>query len=121
LRGVEEMFIPVDTLEDGAGDGDVERGTELKRKEDSKELTKAELKIRRERDYRMARKKVQEGIEGWARMFSGETGRPYFWVGTIKREEGWLEKLPKRELCKPAMEGRPKRGDEQWSQPYTRQ
>jgi len=121
LRGVEEMFIPIDPPEDATDDGDVEEGKEPKRKESRKGVTKAELKIRRERDHRMAKKKVQEGIEGWARVFSGETGRPYFWVGTIKREEGWLEKLPRRELCKPAMEGRPKRGDEQWSQPYTRQ
>ena len=122
LRGVEEMFVPVDPPEDDggmAGFGNAEEETELKG--GRKRITKAELKIRRERDYRMARKKVQEGIEGWARVFSGETGRPYFWVGTIKRAEGWLEKLPRRELCKPAMEGRPKRGDEQWSQPYTRQ
>jgi predicted heme/steroid binding protein len=121
LRGVEEMFIPIDPPEDPTDDGDVEDGKEPKGKEGRKGVTKTELKIRRERDYRMAKKKVQEGIEGWAKVFSGETGRPYFWVGTIKREEGWLEKLPRRELCKPAMEGRPKRGDEQWSQPYTRQ
>lgn len=127
LRGVEEMFVPVDPPSDHAEDGgvaeggDLEEGTELKRNGGRNGLTKAELKIRRERDYRMARKKVQEGIEGWARVFKGETGRPYFWVGTIKREEGWLEKLPRRELCEPARDGRPKRGDEQWSQPYTRQ
>ena len=44
-------------------------------------------------------------------MFRGETGRPYFWVGTIQREEGWLEKLPKRELCELAAKGRPKRSE----------
>jgi hypothetical protein len=44
-------------------------------------------------------------------VFSGKTGRPYFYVGKIKREPGWLEKLPKRELCAAAKEGRPKRED----------
>ena len=32
-------------------------------------------------------------------------------MGTIARDEGWLEKLPKRELCDAAREGRPKRAD----------
>jgi hypothetical protein len=87
------MYIPIDT------------------QEDDKALTKRELKIRRERDLRTAKKRVKEGIEHWAEVFRGETGRPYFYVGTIKREEGWLEKLPKRELCQAAVDSRPTRKD----------
>jgi hypothetical protein len=94
LRGVEEMYIPIDT------------------EEEDKALTKGELKIRRERDLRIAKKRVKDGIEHWAQVFRGETGRPYFYVGTIKREEGWLEKLPKRELCQAAVDSRPTRKDE---------
>jgi predicted heme/steroid binding protein len=93
LRGVEEMYIPVDDQDQAAG------------------MTKAHLKVRKERDMRLAKKKIRDGIDGWARVFRGDTGRPYFWVGSIKREEGWLEKLPKRELCQLAASGRPKRSE----------
>ncbi|KIW05067.1 uncharacterized protein PV09_04221 [Verruconis gallopava] len=93
IRGVEEMFIPLDDPDEEA------------------ELTKAEKKIRRERDVRRAKKQIQGTIAHWASVFSGKTGRPYFYVGEIKREPGWLDKLPKRELCALAQQGRPKRGD----------
>lgn len=84
MRGVEEMYIP---LEDAECD---------------KKLSAAEKKIRRERDVRVARKKVQETVEGWAVMFRGEGGKKYFPVGEVVREKGWLEKLPARELCRRA-------------------
>lgn len=87
------MYIPLDSPEDDA------------------KLSKRELKIRREREIREGKKRVREGIEHWASVFRGETGRPYFYIGQIKREPGWLENLPKRELCQPAREGRPKRED----------
>lgn len=90
LRGVEEMFIPVDPP--GAP-----------------EPTKAELKNRRAREMKVARRKVRETLEGWAKTFRGESGRPYFLAGEIVRDEGWLEKLPKRELCEAAKKARPKR------------
>jgi hypothetical protein len=86
------MYIPIDTAEDKA-------------------LTKRELKIRRERDLRIARKKISDGVGHWAQVFNGDTGRPYFYVGAIKREKGWLEKLPKRELCQAAVDARPARKD----------
>jgi predicted heme/steroid binding protein len=101
LRGVEEMYIPVDSPDEAP-------------------LTKGELKIRRERDMRMARKQIQATVGHWAEVFSGKTGRPYFWVGEIKREEGWLEDIPKRELCAPAREGRPKREDVEKPPEYKR-
>jgi predicted heme/steroid binding protein len=90
LRGVEEMYIPVET------------------EATLKSLSKGELKIKRERERRLAKKKVSGGIDQWAKVFRGETGRPYFYVGEITREEGWLEKLPKRKLCAAAEESRPK-------------
>lgn len=112
LRGVEEMYVPREDPEDEYVTG--EDGEKRK-------LTKGELKMRRERDWRIARKKVQEGVDGWARVFKGETGRPYFWVGTIRREDGWLEKTEKKELCAPAREGRPKREVAEKMNPYIRQ
>jgi hypothetical protein len=75
-------------------------------------LTKGQLKVRRERENRVARKRVNDGIDGWAKVFKGETGRPYFQVGEIKREKGWLEKLPKRTLCEAAEKSRPTRDGE---------
>ncbi|KAG9557886.1 cytochrome b5, partial [Aureobasidium melanogenum] len=87
IRGAELTYIPVD--------------------DDTP--SKAEMKKRRERDTRLARKRVHDTIEGWSRMFKGEAGKNYFEVGKVKREEGWLEKLPKRELCEQAQKQRPQR------------
>ncbi|KAF2395984.1 cytochrome b5 [Trichodelitschia bisporula] len=88
LRGVEMMFVPK---------GEVEGETS------------AERKVRVERELRVARKKVAEGLAHWEKVFSGETGRPYFWVGTIVRPEGWLDNKPMRRMCKAAEDSRPKR------------
>ncbi|KAF2431500.1 cytochrome b5, partial [Tothia fuscella] len=87
MRGLEEMYTPLDDPEEAA-------------------LSKAQSKIRREADRRRARKRITEGIANWESVFKGETGRPYFYVGSIKREKGWLEKLPRRELCQAAKEAR---------------
>lgn len=83
MRGVEEMYVP---LEDDS----------------DKALSSSEKKVRRERDVRVARKRVEETVEGWAVMFRGEGGKKYFPVGEVVRPKGWLEKLPKRELCRRA-------------------
>ncbi|KAF2673669.1 cytochrome b5 [Microthyrium microscopicum] len=90
MRGVEEMYIPIDQDTDPV-------------------LSKGQMKIRRDQERRAAKKRVKDGIDGWADLFSGGTGKPYFYVGYIKREEGWLEKLPKRELCESAVKSRPAR------------
>lgn len=65
-------------------------------------------KSHREQELRKARKQVQATIEGWQKMFRGEGGKDYFEVGEVLREDGWLEKLPKRELCAQAQKARPK-------------
>lgn len=88
-RGAEWAYMPIDDDEDT--------------------VSKAELKIRRERDLRFARKKAEATIEGWSKMFRGEGGKKYFKVGKVVRKEGWMDRLPKRELCQRAQEGRPKR------------
>ena len=67
-------------------------------------------KMRRERDLRVARRKVEEAVEGWRRLFDGGKGGRYFWVGRVVRgeeEEGMGEV---RALCRAAREGRPRRG-----------
>lgn len=110
LRGVELTYMPRDKDEDPLTPGE-ELGPdgELRRAGGKKGTVKAEEKVRRERELRLAKKKVQETVEGWAQMFRGEGGKPYFKVGEMAREEGWLEKLPPRELCDRAKKTRPKR------------
>ncbi|KAK4690672.1 hypothetical protein P7C71_g6171, partial [Lecanoromycetidae sp. Uapishka_2] len=57
LRGVEEMFISTDLTEE-IGEG----------------ITKEERrkrKLRRERENRVAKRKVEETVNGWAKMFDG--------------------------------------------------
>jgi predicted heme/steroid binding protein len=68
----------------------------------------AAQKVVREQQLRAGRKKVKDTIEGWQKMFRGESGKDYFEVGKVVREPGWLEKLPRRKLCAQAEKGRPK-------------
>lgn len=75
--------------------------------EAEKKLTKAERKNRQAQELRKARKQVRDGLEHWHKLFRGEKGKPYHKVGEVKREPGWLEKLPKRELCAEAAKNRP--------------
>ena len=90
LRGAEWTYIPRDVPAPGA------------------EALSGEEKNYRAQEVRKARKMVAETIEGWGKMFRGEQGKDYFEVGKVVREEGWLEKLPKRGLCEQAERGRPK-------------
>ena len=99
MRGVEMMYVPKDP--EDAAEVEGENG-ELRRKGGAKGTVKAELKKRRERDFRLAKKKVADTIEGWATIFRGDGGKPYFKVGEVAREPGWLEKLPQRTLCRRA-------------------
>lgn len=90
MRGAEWTYVPKDVPAIGA-DG-----------------VTAEQKNYRSQEVRKAQKMVKDTIEGWAKMFRGEQGKDYFEVGKVVRAEGWLEKLPKRELCAQADKGRPK-------------
>ncbi|KAL9069178.1 MAG: hypothetical protein Q9161_005701 [Pseudevernia consocians] len=99
LRGVEEMFMTVEE----------EAGGELTREE------RRERKLRRERAKRTARKKVEEAVRGWERMFDGGKDGKYFRVGKVDRGlgsgwEGWGEV---KELCQKAREERPRRTGEE--------
>ncbi|CBX99665.1 hypothetical protein IAQ61_005083 [Plenodomus lingam] len=104
LRGAEYTFVPLDPEEkEGATAEDKERA-----KKRSK-LSSAERKNRHAQELRSARKQVRDTLEGWHALFRGDKGKPYFKVGEVRREEGWLEKLPKRELCEQARKARPVR------------
>ncbi|KAF1986405.1 cytochrome b5 [Aulographum hederae CBS 113979] len=96
LRGVEEMFVPVEDPE-----YDAEMG-----------VTGAEVKNRKANERRIARRKVKEALEGWHVLFRGAKAKPYFWVGHLVREEGWEEAEPRRELCEGARKQKPKRRKE---------
>lgn len=116
LRGVEMMYIPVDPPIESAdkdsadAEADKKAGSQDKRR---KPLSKGELKNRRAQELRAAKKQVKEGLEHWHQLFRGDKGKPYFKVGEVKREPGWLEKLPKRTLCENAEKNRPVRKEDE--------
>ena len=125
LRGVEEMFMSADLSEEGGkenkeggGRGKGEREGEGKGFTKEEGLTKEEKrewKLRREREGRLARKKVEETVMGWERMFDGGKGGKYFRVGRVDRGrgsgwEGWGEV---KGLCEKARKGRPRRTAEE--------
>jgi hypothetical protein len=98
------MFMPVDPEEKAtATPADIEKAKHRK------PLSKGELKNRYAQELKAARRQVKDGLEGWHQLFRGDKGKPYRRVGYVKREEGWLEKIPKRELCEQAEKGRPVR------------
>ena len=74
-----------------------------------KELTSAEKKNRHAKELRDAKKQAINGLEGWHKVFRGDSGRPYWKVGEVKREQGWMDKMPVRELCESAEKQRPVR------------
>jgi predicted heme/steroid binding protein len=104
LRGVEQMFIPVDPETKESATPEV-----IEKAKSRPKLSSGELKNRNAQELRDARRQARDGLEGWHALFRGDKGKPYFKVGTVKREEGWLEKLPQRTLCAQAQKGRPAR------------
>ncbi|KAF2845932.1 cytochrome b5 [Plenodomus tracheiphilus IPT5] len=104
LRGVEWTYMPIDPEEKDSATPD-----DIAKAKTRKQLTSAERKNRQAQELRAARKQVREGLENWHKLFRGDKGKPYFKVGEVRREEGWLERLPKRELCEQARKARPVR------------
>ena len=88
LRGVEEMFMPLD------------EEAELKT------LSSGEKKIRREQDRRLARTSVQKQVQHWENFFRNH--QKYFEVGKVVGLEVPEEQ---RELCQAAKQQRPKRSN----------
>lgn len=85
MRGVEEMFLPVE-------DGDAFE--EVKEEE-------------REREVAEAKEKVDKAVAGWKAFYDGSD--KYFAVGRIVREDDGDEMGPVRPLCEAARKQRPKR------------
>ncbi|KAL6705580.1 hypothetical protein ACN47E_006527 [Coniothyrium glycines] len=104
LRGVETMFLPIDPEEKEDATPDV-----IAKAKARPQLTSAQRKNRHAQELRQARKQMRDGLENWHILFRGDKGKPYFKVGEVKREEGWINKLPKRDLCASAVKSRPVR------------
>ncbi|KAF1952170.1 hypothetical protein CC80DRAFT_479742 [Byssothecium circinans] len=115
LRGVTRMFLPIEPWErDIPADVSAEERARMEKEAERARrkvagMSRAELKMRGERELRSAREKVREGLEHWHVLFRGDKGKPYRKVGTVRREEGWLEGLEKRALCEQAEKSRPVR------------
>lgn len=94
LRGVEEMYIPV---EDNTEDQE-----EIK-------MTSGQKKIRREKERREARESVKRQVAHWENFFGNH--RKYFEVGKIVggSEVKEADGSKKIELCESARKNRPKR------------
>ncbi|KAI9842705.1 MAG: hypothetical protein M1837_006990 [Sclerophora amabilis] len=105
MRGVEEMFLPLD-YDDIGGD----TGERVAEEEKRKPPERKELKLRKEREKREAFKKVRDAVGHWVGFF--EKSEKYSRVGKVLREDGWEERMEKRDLCQQAQKGRKKRGQE---------
>ncbi|KAL7911157.1 cytochrome b5 [Trichoderma velutinum] len=89
MRGVEDMFLPLDDPETDA------------------QWTTAEMKEMKEMELIRAHRQVHDALKHWVSFFGNS--KKYHKVGYVKREKDWLEKQPRRELCAPAQQGRSKR------------
>ncbi|KAF9878897.1 cytochrome b5-like Heme/Steroid binding domain-containing protein [Colletotrichum karsti] len=89
MRGVEDMFLPLD-------DPEVDR-----------HWTYDEMRALQERELAEARDKVHQTLKHWVDFF-GKSDK-YMKVGRVVREEGWLEKSKPPKLCDQAAKGRVKR------------
>ncbi|KAJ5523760.1 hypothetical protein N7494_010410 [Penicillium frequentans] len=88
LTGVEEMFMPVEDVEET--------------------LTSAEKKVRREREMRHAKAQIAQTVARWERFFGNS--KKYFRAGKVVGVEKDAED-GKRVLCGSAQNQRPKRSE----------
>ncbi|KAL1598600.1 hypothetical protein SLS60_007740 [Paraconiothyrium brasiliense] len=115
LRGVEQMYIPLEPWEKppppDASEEEKQKHAALEKRarEKRKAMSKGDLKNRSAQELKKARQSVRDGLEHWHQLFRGDKGKAYRKVGEVKRVEGWLAKLPKRALCENAEKGRPMR------------
>lgn len=89
MRGVEEMYLPLDDPEVDA------------------HWSREELEQMRVAELESAQRRVHEGLKHWVDFFAKST--KYQRVGYVKLPEGWLEHSPMRKLCDHAEKGRAKR------------
>merc|ERR1711939_1080567 len=86
LRGVEEMFMPIDD------------------KEVDMQYTSGQLKALKEQERRKAKVEAYNALKHWVDFFANNPKYPK--IGMVKREPGWEKKGPVKKLCKRAQEGR---------------
>ncbi|KAI0485407.1 hypothetical protein F4859DRAFT_470889 [Xylaria cf. heliscus] len=89
MRGVEEMYLPLD-------DPEVDS-----------HWSPEELAALKAKELADARQRVHDGLLHWVRFF--ENSPKYNKVGYLKRPKNWLDHEPRRTLCKSAARGRAKR------------
>ncbi|KAI6784285.1 Membrane steroid-binding protein-like protein [Emericellopsis cladophorae] len=89
MRGVEEMYLPIDDPEVDAY------------------WTTAQMEEMKKQERAAAEEKTFNALKHWVDFFA--KSKKYHRVGYLKREEGWLDKMPRRQLCAPAQRGRAKR------------
>lgn len=90
LGGVEEMFLPVEDVQDEG-------------------LTSAQVKTRREREMRVARGNIQKTVARWEGFFRNH--KTYFQVGKVVDDPREDVERGKRVLCEGAQSQRPKRSE----------
>jgi hypothetical protein len=111
MRGVEEMYLPLDDLEIDGLFVSPPRDTKLCSRMANAGLwcrySSKEMKIMREQEKRRAKQKVHEALKHWVDFFGNS--KKYTRVGEVRREKGWETKGPAPTLCARAQEGRSKR------------
>ncbi|KAI1269882.1 putative heme binding protein [Xylariaceae sp. FL1019] len=89
MRGVEEMYLPLDDPETDA------------------HWSAEELAALKKEELEKAQKRVYDALLHWVKFFENNARYPK--VGYVKREKNWLEKEPRKTLCQSAAKGRKKR------------
>ncbi|CAL3966420.1 hypothetical protein PZA11_003080 [Diplocarpon coronariae] len=89
LRGVEEMFLPIDD------------------EEIDKLYSSGELKALKEQEKRQAKLQAHNALKHWVDFFAGSKKYPK--IGEVRREPNWRTKGPVKKLCQKAQGGRTKR------------
>ncbi|KAJ5162044.1 hypothetical protein N7492_007436 [Penicillium capsulatum] len=89
LGGVEEMFLPVEDVQEG--------------------LSAAQVKVRREREMRLARTQIHKTVARWEGFFRNH--KRYFQVGRVVDGESADPEWGRRGLCEGAQSQRPKRSE----------
>ncbi|KAI0484253.1 putative heme binding protein [Xylariaceae sp. FL0804] len=92
MRGVERMYLPLEPEDDEAA------------REANAHWSAAELDALRAEEAAAATQRVHDALAHWVRFFANNPKYPL--VGYVRRDPGWLDGAPVRELCKSAAKGR---------------
>jgi hypothetical protein len=89
MRGVEEMFLPIDDPET------------------DRHIPTEQLRSMRTKERAEAKKKVHDALKHWVDFFDKST--KYKMVGYVKMDKDWKKNTPRPKLCDSAQQGRIKR------------